>query len=415
MIELDISKDLGDFSLNLSLNLRKGLTVLFGPSGSGKSLTLQMIAGWIEPDSGMIRVSGVTYFDREKRVNLPLHLRRIGYVFQEPSLFPHMTIFENIAYGIPHRPPKERTERVYHMMERMRLRGLEKHYPHQISGGQKQRVALARALATGPVLLSLDEPFAFLDQPVRTKLRLDLLRILGEDRIPTLFVTHDVEEAFVLAEEIVVLNEGRVEQVGSKEDVFYHPQTHKVAKFFGAKNIFHGEIVEILSDKRKMKIWVEEKGFAATTSCREGMVVGDPVLFCIRPEEIMIVKEERTIKESLKDNVFSGEVVSIVEKGADHTLFFRLTGVCPASPALYQHGTRTAPHGGAEGAQYETIIPCRETPPVRAGSFARDEYDFEISIPNLAYRSLSPSVGKKVSVAFKWNSIWLIPEREKEK
>jgi molybdate transport system ATP-binding protein len=249
----------------------------------------------------------------------------------------------------------------------MRLKGLENHYPHQISGGQKQRVALARALATGPVLLSLDEPFAFLDQPVRTKLRLDLLRILREEHIPTLFVTHDVEEAFVLAEEIVVLNEGKVEQVGSKEDVFYHPKTHKVAKFFGAKNIFHGKAVEILPDKTKMKIRVEEKGFTATTPYREGVVVGESVLFCIRPEEIMIVKEDRIIKERLKDNVFTVEVVSIVEKGADHTLFVRLS---------------------------------------------QDEYDLEISIPNLAYRSLSPSVGKKVNVAFKWNSIWLIPERE---
>ncbi len=342
------------------------MTVLFGPSGSGKSLTLQTIAGWVEPDSGIIRVGGVTYFDKREKINLPIHRGRIGYVFQEPSLFPHMTVFENVAYGIPHCAPKERVDKVYHMMERMRLKGLEKHFPHQISGGQKQRVALARALAAGPVLLSLDEPFAFLDQPVRTKLRLDLLRILREDHIPTLFVTHDVEEAFVLAEEIVVLNEGKVEQVGSKEDVFYRPKTHKVAKFFGAKNIFLGKVADIVSDKTKMKIRVDEKGFTATVPYREGIITGEAVLFCIRPEEIMIVKEDRAIKESLKDNVFSGEVVSIVEKGADHTLFIRL---------------------------------------------GRNEYDFEISIPNLAYRSLSPSARKKVKVAFKWNSIWLIPEK----
>jgi molybdate transport system ATP-binding protein len=367
MIEIHIAKDLGSFSLNLSLSLQRGLTVLFGPSGSGKSLTLQTIAGWIEPDSGMIRVNGLEYFNKTKGVNLPIHHRRIGYVFQEPSLFPHMTVFENIAYGTSGLPFPQKKQRVIHMIERMRLRGLEESFPHQISGGQKQRTALARALVASPLLLLLDEPFASLDNPVREKLRLDLVRIREEDCIPIVFVTHDVEETFVLADEVIVLNDGRVEQTGTKEDIFYRPQTHKVAKFFGVKNIFHGKIEDIRPEEGKMIVWVEEKGFHASIPCRKGAREGEWVRFCIRPEEIMILKEDRPVKKNLKENIFTGQILRIVEKGSEHTLFFKQ---------------------------------------------GQNDYDFQISITNLAYRSLRLREGQPVRVAFKWESIWLLPEEK---
>ncbi len=365
MIEIHIEKNLGNFSLNLSLSLQEGMTVLFGPSGSGKTLTLHTIAGLVEPDSGLIRVNGVVYFDKKDGVNLPIHRRRVGYVFQESSLFPHMTVFENIAYGISGLPLAERKRKVNHMIERMRLGGLEKNFPHQISGGQKQRTALARALATSPLLLLLDEPFASLDHPVREKLRLDLLRIGKEDRTPLIFVTHDVEEAFVLSEELVVLDQGRVEQTGNKEDIFYRPQTHKVAKFLGVKNIFRGRITEVHAEEEVLTVWVEEKGFQVFIPYREGAAVGDWVRFCIRPEEIMILRAERPIGKTLRVNIFTGQIVRIVEKGAEHTLFFR---------------------------------------------HSQDDYDFEISMSNLAYRKLCIRENDRVTVALKWESIWLIPE-----
>ena len=314
MIEIHIEKDLGNFSLNLSLSLQKGMTVLFGPSGTGKTLTLHTIAGLVEPDSGTIRLNGVVYFDKKGGVNLPIHRRRVGYVFQEPSLFPHMNVFENIAYGISGLSSEERRRRVKHMIDKMRLSGLEKNFPHQISGGQKQRVALARALVTSPLLLLLDEPFASLDHPVREELRLDLLRIREEDHVPIVFVTHDVEEAFILADEVVVLNNGRVEQTGSKEDIFYRPQTQKVARFFGVKNIFHGKVMDIRPGEGEMTVWVEEKGFQSSIPYREGAVVDEWVRFCIRPEEIMVLKEDRPIKKNLKANIFTGKIVRIVEK-----------------------------------------------------------------------------------------------------
>jgi molybdate transport system ATP-binding protein len=369
MMEIHVEKDLGNFSLNLSLSLKKGLTVLFGPSGAGKTLTLQTIAGLVEPDSGIIHLNGVIYFDKKRGMNLPIHRRRVGYVFQEPSLFPHMSVFENIAYGISSLSSEEKRRRVNHMIDKMRLSGLEKNFPHQISGGQKQRVALARALVTSPLLLLLDEPFASLDHPVREELRLDLMRVREENHVPVVFVTHDVEEAFVLSEEIVVLNSGKVEQVGTKEDIFYRPQTQEVAKFFGVKNIFHAKIVSIFPEEEEMRAWVEEKGFQASIPYRKGTKEGEWVRFCIRPEEIMILKENRPIKKNLKANIFTGQIVRIVEKGSEHTLFFKQ---------------------------------------------GRNDYDFEICISNLAYRSLGIKEGQTVQVAFKWESIWLLPE-ENEK
>jgi ABC-type sulfate/molybdate transport systems ATPase subunit len=275
-----------------------------------------------------------------------------------------MTVFENIAYGVSGLSPDQRKRNVQQMIDKMRLGGLEKNFPHQISGGQKQRVALARALVTSPLVLLLDEPFASLDYPVREELRFDLLRIREEDDVPIVFVTHDVEEAFILADEVVVLNQGGVEQTGAKGDTFYRPQTQKVAEFFGVKNIFRGKVTEVRAGEREMTAWVEEKGFQATIPYREGAAVGKWVRFCIRPEEIMVLKEDRPIKKSLKANVFSGQIVRVVEKGAEHTLFFKQS---------------------------------------------RDDYDFEIFIPNLAYRSLRIKEGQLVKVAFKWDSIWLIP------
>ena len=367
MIEIHVEKGFTKFSLNLSLSLNDGMTVLFGPSGSGKTLTLHTIAGLVEPDSGMIRVNGTVYFDKEGGVNLPIPRRRVGYVFQEPSLFPHMTVFENIAYGISGLSSEEMKRMVKNMIEKMRLGSLEKNFPHQISGGQKQRVALARALVTSPLLLLLDEPFASLDHPVREKLGLDLLRIRKEDHVPIVFVTHDVEETFILADEVIVLNNGRVEQTGTKDDIFYRPETQNVAKFFGVKNIFLGKVMDIRPEHGEMTVWVEEKGFQSSIPYREGAVAGEWVRFCIRPEEIMVLKADQPIKKNLKANIFTGKIFRIIEKGPEHTLFFKQS----------QH-----------------------------------DYDFEISMPNPAYRSLGIKEGQMVNVAFKWESIWLIPEKQ---
>src|SRR3990172_11878209 len=170
MLELSFKKTLGTFHLDLDIQVNNELMVLFGPSGSGKTLTLQCIAGLVKPDSGFMRLNGKTYFDSETSTSLPLSERRIGYVFQDYALFPHMTVYGNVSYGISKEPRQRIKEKVSDLLSILRLEGLEDRYPSELSGGQRQRVAIARALIVSPALFLLDEPFAALDYAVRSKL-----------------------------------------------------------------------------------------------------------------------------------------------------------------------------------------------------------------------------------------------------
>ena len=169
---------------------------------------------------------------------MPINKRGVGYVLQDYALFPHMTVFENIAYGIKKGSKTEANKNIAEFQKFLRLEGTEGLYPHQLSGGQKQRVAIARAIASEPAVLLLDEPLAALDYPVRSKIRNDLIAIHKRFRIPTIVVTHDIEEAFVLGDRIAVIEEGRIEQIGSRDEVFYKPATRKVARLLAVKNIF---------------------------------------------------------------------------------------------------------------------------------------------------------------------------------
>ena len=165
MLELSFKKSVGTFHLDLSLQVENELMVLFGPSGSGKSLTLQCISGLMTPDSGCMRMNGKSYFDSEESVSLPLNKRQIGYVFQDYALFPHMTVYGNVSYGISGEPKQIIKEKISELLSILRLEGLENRYPSELSGGQRQRVAIARALIVNPSLFLLDEPFAALGPP----------------------------------------------------------------------------------------------------------------------------------------------------------------------------------------------------------------------------------------------------------
>ncbi len=202
-LELVLHTRVGDFRLDVEVTTKDELLVLFGSSGAGKSLTLQCIAGLLRPDAGRIRVDDLLYFDREAKVNLPINRRRVGYVFQDYALFPHLTVFENVAYGMArhHRPDADL--RVDSILQALRLRGLRDRYPQQISGGQRQRVAIARAMMVEPLILLLDEPFAALDYPRRERLRTDLQTIHQRYGMTVVLVTHDIEDCsvFILADE----------------------------------------------------------------------------------------------------------------------------------------------------------------------------------------------------------------------
>jgi len=235
----NVTKRFGTFAAvdNVSLEVATGeLVALLGPSGSGKTTLLRIIAGLEAPDSGTVRFHGEDATDTHARE------RQVGFVFQHYALFGHMTIFENIAFGLRVRPRAQRLpereirERVRTLLDLIQLDWIAERYPHQLSGGQRQRIALARALAVEPRVLLLDEPFGALDARVRHELRRWLRRLHDEVHVTSVFVTHDQEEALEVADRIVVTNRGRIEQIGTPDDVYDDPATPFVVEFLGQVN-----------------------------------------------------------------------------------------------------------------------------------------------------------------------------------
>ncbi|MGN0695484.1 MAG: sulfate/molybdate ABC transporter ATP-binding protein [Oscillospiraceae bacterium] len=228
----NINKSFGDFkaSDNVSFGIEKGKLIgLLGPSGSGKTTILRMIAGLEYPDSGEIIIDGKVVND------IPASKRGIGFVFQSYALFRYMTVYDNIAFGLKVQKADKKyiDERVRELIDLIGLSGLEKRYPSQLSGGQRQRVAFARALAPNPQLLLLDEPFAAIDAKVRQELRSWLREMITRLGVTSIFVTHDQDEAIEVADEIIVTNKGRIEQIGTPIEVYRNPQTAFTASFFG--------------------------------------------------------------------------------------------------------------------------------------------------------------------------------------
>jgi len=243
----NISKTFGTFKAldNVSLTVASGeLVALVGPSGSGKTTLLRIIAGLEQADPG----EGSILFHDEDVAQRHVSTRGVGFVFQHYALFRHMNVFENVAFGLRVKRRKERPDkahirgRVYELLKLIQLDGMANRYPHQLSGGQRQRVALARALAVEPRVLLLDEPFGALDAKVRKELRSWLRRLHDELQVTSVFVTHDQEEALEVADRVVVTNGGRIEQVGSPDEVFHQPANEFVMNFLGDVNTFHGRI-----------------------------------------------------------------------------------------------------------------------------------------------------------------------------
>jgi sulfate transport system ATP-binding protein len=237
----NVTKRFGAFTAldAVSLHVPAGcLLALLGPSGSGKTTLLRVIAGLEIPDTGSVLC------DDEDVTGQSARDRNVGFVFQHYALFRHMSVFENIAFGlrVRHRPDAEVRQRVTELLRLIRLEGLERRLPSELSGGQRQRVALARALAARPRLLLLDEPFGALDAKVRQELRQWLRRLHDEIGMTSVFVTHDQEEAFEVADRVVVMNEGRVEQAGTPQEVFDQPANAFVMDFLGNVNVFHGRL-----------------------------------------------------------------------------------------------------------------------------------------------------------------------------
>jgi sulfate transport system ATP-binding protein len=248
-IELShISKSFGTYQAlrDVSLAIHDGeLVALLGPSGSGKTTLLRIIAGLDTPDRD---TRSRIRFYAEDVANRPAAQRRVGFVFQHYALFRHMSVFENVAFGMRVRPRAARPGnaeiegRVQELLTLVQLEGLGRRFPSQLSGGQRQRAALARALAVEPKVLLLDEPFGALDAKVRQGLRAWLRRLHNEIHVTSILVTHDQEEALEVADRVVVMNQGRIEQIGTPEEVFHYPATQFVMEFLGQVNVFHGRV-----------------------------------------------------------------------------------------------------------------------------------------------------------------------------
>lgn len=302
----NVSKSFGTFNAleNINLDIQTGeLVALLGPSGSGKTSLLRIIAGLEAADKGTI------LFGDEDMTNISTKERKVGFVFQHYALFRHMTVFENVAYGLRVRPRKTRPskqdieDKVKELLELVKLSAFSDRYPSQLSGGQRQRVALARALAVQPNVLLLDEPFGALDAKVRKELRRWLRKLHDEFHVTSIFVTHDQEEALDVANRIVVMNEGKIEQIGSPEEVYENPSSPFVYDFLGNVNLFRGRLHKGKLHHGSFELDVPEHSNTIDT---------DAVGY-VRPHDISIVREKSvdSVSAEIKHVHIVGPIVQL--------------------------------------------------------------------------------------------------------
>lgn len=292
-------------SLNLKVEEGEFLTLL-GSSGCGKTTTLRMIAGFEEPTNGNIRVEGEAIEDKEP------YERDVNTVFQSYALFPHMTIYDNIAYGLKMKkvPKDEVRERVLHMMDLVQLGGFEKRYPSQLSGGQKQRVAIARALINRPKVLLLDEPLGALDLKLRKQMQLELKRLQKKLNITFIYVTHDQEEALTMSDRIAIMHDGILDQLGTPTEIYEKPATRFVATFIGETNIFDGAVADVKDGQVQVTI---ENGIISAKDFMSKS--GQYVTISVRPEKMKfrdIPTTDFTIPAVVKDYVYVGSIIKCV-------------------------------------------------------------------------------------------------------
>jgi spermidine/putrescine ABC transporter ATP-binding subunit len=314
-----VKKSFGPFVAveNVSFTADSGETVaLLGPSGCGKTTTLRLIAGFEEPDSGAIEIAGVSMAGKRP------YERNVGLLFQSYALFPHMTVFENVAYGLKHRgwPKADIADRVNEMLRLVQLESFGARKPQQMSGGQQQRVALARVLATKPKLVLLDEPLSALDAKMREELRGELKQILAAVGSTTIVVTHDQDEAMSLADRIFVMNRGHIEQQGRPDEIYSHPTTNFVAEFIGSANWFEGEISKKKSSSFATVVTNNGTLLSVAASAAPSSA---HVRVCVRPERVMIGPSD-TQRNGAEANQLCGAVVDVINLGSQ--LHYRVDG-----------------------------------------------------------------------------------------
>jgi len=299
--------DSAGFTLDVEFSATAGVTVLFGPSGAGKTLVLESIAGFIRPDEGRILLDDDILYDGAARVHLAPQQRNCGYVFQNYALFPHMTLRENLQFAAERRPRLERHRRVTEMLEKFRLVESAGRHPHEVSGGQRQRCSIARALIGAPKLLLLDEPATGLDAPLRQEFYEALRQVRSEFETPMLLVTHDLDECFELGEEMLVLHEGKIVQSGPPAAILDHPANLDVARILGSFNVLEAEIKTLDPGRNTSRLQVGE--FELEGPYFPGHLKGDRVRIGIRPEQLTV----HARNGRLDKNQLPGELLRAVE------------------------------------------------------------------------------------------------------
>jgi len=329
-LEVAIRKSLPGFTLDVEWSAGDGVAALFGPSGAGKTLTLQCLAGLVRPDAGRIVVDGQVLFDSVAGIDVRPQRRRVGYVFQGYALFPHLTVRGNVGFGL--RDRAERRRREDEVLARLGLEAFAERYPRELSGGQRQRVALGRALATDPALLLLDEPLSALDLPLRQALRDELRAVLTDWGIAAVLVTHDLTEAYRLGDRIVVYEEGRVIQAAPRAELLWQPSSRSVARIMGIRNLVQGVTLKATADRIQFR-WRGQVLEAVNSPTRSYLPAPDsPLAFYIRPEYVRLIRKDRDgVDGAHHMNLMSGTVVREVDLGTSWTLCLRLDE--PGTPA----------------------------------------------------------------------------------
>jgi molybdate transport system ATP-binding protein len=331
-LEVSIRKSLPGFTLDVEWSAGGGVAALFGPSGAGKTLTLQCLAGLVRPDAGRIVVDGRVLFDSAAGIDVPPQRRHVGYVFQGYALFPHLTVRDNVGFGLRERSRADRTRRVDEVLARLGLDSLAERLPRELSGGQRQRVALGRALAIDPALLLLDEPLSALDLPLRQALRDELRGVLTDWGVAAVLVTHDLVEAYRLGDRIVVYEEGRVIQAAPRAELLWQPSSWAVARIMGIRNLVQGVTLKATADRIQFR-WRGQVLEAVNSPMRSYLPAPDsPLAFYIRPEYVRLIRKDRgRVDGAHHMNLMSGTVVREVDLGTAWTLFLRLDE--PGEPA----------------------------------------------------------------------------------
>lgn len=308
--------------LRVALHVRPGeLMALVGPSGSGKTTTLRVVAGLHRPQQGSIHCDGVTWLDTAAGIHVSPQQRRIGMVFQDYALFPHLSALDNLVVAMDRGTPAERRARALELLGAVRLQGLEHRRPSELSGGQQQRVAVARALAREPRALLLDEPFSAVDMMTRQRLQRELALLRRDIHIPMLLVTHDLQEATALADRICVLHNGNSLQVDDPEELFRHPHSPQVARLLGGHNVFTGT-VEHDPSRSELLRW---GSYRLELGRSTGLPHGTEVQWFVPDSDIILHRRGRPSRGE-RENPVSGTVEDCVELGAQTSVTLRCHG-----------------------------------------------------------------------------------------